>query len=174
MGGSLGQGEKGVLAVFILGVQLLLVLMYKFYFFTGWLFSILSLFNHQYSISQQQGSPFFEIMKYQLTILSSQAAWQILQWSPMVNTKMLLNWSSTPTHFSSHIFSYLWTLAWNLCLCSDSERWQIVPSDQPQWHFCWHSSEKEHFCLLLSSSEADQVEAEVHSPPDLLAWSFLH
>ena len=35
IGGSLGQGEKGVLAVFILGVQLLLVLMYKFYFFAA-------------------------------------------------------------------------------------------------------------------------------------------
>ena len=31
--GNLGQTEKGVLALFIVGVQLTLVFMYKFYFF---------------------------------------------------------------------------------------------------------------------------------------------
>lgn len=33
LGSNLGQKEKGVLTVFIVGVQILLVFMYKFYFF---------------------------------------------------------------------------------------------------------------------------------------------
>lgn len=33
LGDELGQKEKGILSLFIVGVQLLMVAMYKFYFF---------------------------------------------------------------------------------------------------------------------------------------------
>lgn len=36
MSGEINKGNKGVLTVFIVGVQLLLVFMYKFYFFDLW------------------------------------------------------------------------------------------------------------------------------------------
>lgn len=56
LGNSLGQKEKGVLTVFIVGVQIVLVLMYKFYFFDlFWNDGICGLFNKKC----KQSSGFF-------------------------------------------------------------------------------------------------------------------